>query len=266
MGNHSFQPWQLSFDRRSSLLSPSNYLHKTVTNTTREMPSSQIATLFTLEQIEVKGLAPSPHKDMSLTSFPFCTARRAQNPNQPRLLSTSYNSWHNMSRASWQLKATSATLQVMYEEGKCVVGSCSPMMNNAPLPRLFSSESLSPTTRKSPQSSCADRSRHMLSLFSTGPKPDQLPEDQSAPSSKGKRRARHTARSSLGSSLRGGRTETHTVPCIQKRPKATTAETDLTPHSCLSLLPCFDKASSQLCLGTDFLHSVKLCPAQQVGP
>ena len=49
---------------------------------------------------------------MSFASFPFSPkTRRAQKPNQPRLLSTSYNSWHSMSRALWQLRATFATSQ-----------------------------------------------------------------------------------------------------------------------------------------------------------
>ena len=56
----------------------------------------------------------------SFCSSPPCTChslpsllqtRRAQNPNQPRLLSTSYNSWHSMSRAMRWLKAAFATSQ-----------------------------------------------------------------------------------------------------------------------------------------------------------
>ena len=39
------------------------------------------------------------------------THRIAQKPNQPRLLSTSCISWHNLSRAVWQLNATFATSQ-----------------------------------------------------------------------------------------------------------------------------------------------------------
>ena len=45
--------------------------------------------------------------------------RRAQNPNQPRLLSTSYNSWHSMSRAMWQHKATFTTSQCCRNRANC---------------------------------------------------------------------------------------------------------------------------------------------------
>ena len=93
---------------RSSLLSPSNYSQKTVANTMRERPSSQTATMFTPKQ---NGQHNS--KETNRLSSQACrsTARLAQNPNQPRLLSTSCSSWHNMSRATWQLKATFATSQ-----------------------------------------------------------------------------------------------------------------------------------------------------------
>ena len=48
-------------------------------------------------------------KPAQLTGACRSTDRHKKNPNQPRLLSTSYNSWHDMSGATWQLKATFAT-------------------------------------------------------------------------------------------------------------------------------------------------------------
>ena len=59
----------------------------------REGPSFQ-TTMSTLKQIEGNRPAKSAQRDMSFTSLPYCNSRRAQNPNQPRLLSPSCNSWH----------------------------------------------------------------------------------------------------------------------------------------------------------------------------
>ena len=96
----------------------------TVANTVRERPSLQTATMFTLKQnLKETDLLTQVGRTMSFTSFPFCNTRRAQNPNQPRLLSTSCNFWHNMSRATWQLKATFATSQSCRTIGNFVAGS-----------------------------------------------------------------------------------------------------------------------------------------------
>ena len=93
------------------LLNLLSYPQKTREQTRKEgTPSFQRHTMFKLNQnFEGNRPANSTLKDMSFTFFPFCNTRRAQNPNQPRLLSTSCISWHNMSRAMWQLKATFAT-------------------------------------------------------------------------------------------------------------------------------------------------------------
>ena len=105
--------------------------------TMREGPSLQTATMFTVKQIEGDRPANSAQRDTSPTSFPFCKRRRAQNPNQPRLLSTSYNSWHSMSRATWQLKATFATSQSCRKRAIVSPDPCCLMTNNASLPTLF---------------------------------------------------------------------------------------------------------------------------------
>ena len=89
--------------------------------------------------------ANSAQRDMSYTSFSFCKTRRAQNPSQPRFLSTSYISWHTMSRAIWQLKATFATSQSCRKRAILSQDPCSPMTNNASLPTLLSSELLDDT-------------------------------------------------------------------------------------------------------------------------
>ena len=143
MGNHSFKPWQLSFERRSTFLPHLTIHTKTVANTMREGPSFQTATMFTLKpNLKENRPANSAHKDMSFTSFSFCKTRHAQNPKQPRLLSTLCNSWHNMSRAMWQLKASFATSQSCRKRAIVSPDPCSPMTNNASLPTLFSSELL----------------------------------------------------------------------------------------------------------------------------
>ena len=52
-------------------------------------PRSRGTPCFICIKISKETAANSTQKDMSFTSFPFCNTRRAQNPNQPRLLSTS---------------------------------------------------------------------------------------------------------------------------------------------------------------------------------
>ena len=79
------------------------------------------------------------NRELSLTD------RHIQNLNQPRLLSTSSNSWHNMSRAIWQLKATFATSQSCWKRAIVSPDPCNPMTNNVSLPTLFSSELLEET-------------------------------------------------------------------------------------------------------------------------
>ena len=140
MGDHSFQPWQLLPERRSSHLSPSNYSHEH-----GDKPDEGKALIPDSHNVhtetKLKGNSPasSAQKEMSFTS-PSAKTRRAQNPNQPRLLSTSCNSWHCMSRAIWQLRATCATSQPCRNWALVLSDPCSPMTNKAPLPTLFSLE------------------------------------------------------------------------------------------------------------------------------
>ena len=68
---------------------------------------AQWSTRKDAQDIEGNRPANSTQKDMSFISFPFCNPRRAQKPNQPRLLSTSCISWHMMSRVMRQLNASS---------------------------------------------------------------------------------------------------------------------------------------------------------------
>ena len=66
MGNHSFQHDNSLIARRSSLLSPSDYLHTTVANTTREKLSFQTATMFPCNKIGRLKQTGSAHKGLSL--------------------------------------------------------------------------------------------------------------------------------------------------------------------------------------------------------
>ena len=137
MGDHSFQQWQFSPERRSSHLSPSNYSHEHGDKPDEGKALIQTATLFPLKQTSL--LSSEGHV---IASFLFYKTRRAQNPNQPRLLSTSCNSWPSMSGAIWQLKATFATSQSCRKRAIVLSDPCSPMTNKAPLPTLFSLELL----------------------------------------------------------------------------------------------------------------------------
>ena len=87
----------------------------------------------------------STQKDLSLLPSPFCNTRRAQNPNQPRLLSTSCISWHNMSKAVWVPKATFATSQSWRKRATVSPDPCGPMTNSASLPTLFPPDLLDET-------------------------------------------------------------------------------------------------------------------------
>ena len=64
MGNHSFQ--HSLIEKRSSFLSPSNYLHTTVANTMREGSSFQTATMFTAIKFERLRRTGSAHRGFSL--------------------------------------------------------------------------------------------------------------------------------------------------------------------------------------------------------
>ena len=56
---------------------------------------------------KLKGSDKPAHRGLSLN-------RQARSkPNQPRLLSTSYNSWHSMSNASWQLRGYLCHLPIL---------------------------------------------------------------------------------------------------------------------------------------------------------
>ena len=103
-----------------------------VANTVREGSSSQNSSLAknnfnTSKKLSATHAAKEKHASFPCTKLKgsdkpaqlsrFVTGacrstdRLVQKPNQPRLLSTSYNSWHNMSNAVQQLKATCATSQ-----------------------------------------------------------------------------------------------------------------------------------------------------------
>ena len=75
-----------------------------------------------------------------LTGLGRSTDRLIQKPNQPRLLSTSKNSWHGKPNAISQLKATFATFQSCRKSAIASPDPCSPVANNAPLSTLFSLE------------------------------------------------------------------------------------------------------------------------------
>ena len=133
----------------------------TVANTVRERPSSQTAT----RQLSSEG--PVIH------FLPFCKTRRAQNPNQPRLLSTSCNSWRNMSREKRQLNATFAASQSCKKMAIVSPDPCSPMTNNASLPTFFRSPGiLLNHHEQTDQGTCF----HCFD-WDAGTKPTQLAED-----------------------------------------------------------------------------------------
>ena len=212
---------------------------------------------------------------MSLASFLFCKTRRAQNPNQPRLLSTSCNSWHNMSRAIWQLKATLATFQSCRKRAIVLPDPCSPMTNNAPVPTLFSSE-LVDDEKEEPlsirhESSSINMWRPTKAhafIFSTG---KLVPNRTNSLRTVGSFNKRKKKSSPCGPYFAG---TLYCVEAVRKRtlshasrkkangPLPTTAGTDLTPHSRRLLPHCFHKTSGQLCLSTDFPHTF-LCFVQR---
>ena len=117
-GKPIFRLWPKTLERRSRLLSPSHCLPET--------------------NLKEKRLSSQLRRSLPFPSRP--KTRRAQKANQPRLLSTSCNSWHSMSRAVWQLEATFANSQSCRKRAIASPNLCSPMTNNAPLPALFSLE------------------------------------------------------------------------------------------------------------------------------
>ena len=66
MGKHSFQHGNSLIERRSSLPSPSNYLHTNVVNTMRERPSFQTATMFSCNKIGRLKQTGSAYRGLSL--------------------------------------------------------------------------------------------------------------------------------------------------------------------------------------------------------
>ena len=167
-------------------------------------------------------------KPAQLTGACRSTDRLVQKPNQPRLLSTSYNSWHSMSDAVWQLRATFATSQSCRKRAIASPDPCSPMTNNAPLATLCSlelldekDESLSIRQESSSAIMCKPTKAHSFtaSTGDAGPKPNQLPEDHRLFLQKEEEELAVRPVSLWHIPLRGGCAQTHTVPSIQKRPQ-----------------------------------------------
>ena len=74
-----------------------------------------------------------PRKLALLTGTCRSTDRLVRKPNQPRILSTSFYSWHSMSNAVWQLRATFATSQPCEKREVLSPDPCNPMTYNASL-------------------------------------------------------------------------------------------------------------------------------------
>ena len=126
-GRHTFEKGY-TFSFQPSMRFTQTSWHKRNDGT----PSSQRHSMLKLYQnFERNRPANSIQKDMSFTSFPFCNTGRAQNPNQSRLLSISYISWHNMSRAIGQLNAIFAISQSCKQEETLSPDPCNPVTCNA---------------------------------------------------------------------------------------------------------------------------------------
>ena len=196
-------------------------------------------------------------KPAQLTVTCRSTDRLFQKPNQPRLLSTSKNSWHSISNAIWQLRATFATSQSCRKREILSPDPCSPMTKNASLPTFFSLELLDKT--EEPLSDCQEFSSSIMCkptkahafTASTG----MLgPNRTSSLMTIGSFFIRKKKSSPYGHTFLGHsdawrlRAAAHCPKRPEKAtgPLPTTVASDLTPPCCWSLLPCFHKASSQL--------------------
>ena len=98
----------------------------------RERPLFQTVTMFTCNKIGRLRQTGSAHRGLSLNR-------------QARLLSTSYNSWHRVSNAFWQLRATFATSQSCRIREMLSPDPCNPMTHSGSLPTLPSYEPLDDT-------------------------------------------------------------------------------------------------------------------------
>ena len=153
-------------------------------------------------------------------------------------------------------KATYATSQSCRKRAIVLPDPCGQRRTTRHYPTLFSSELLDDTEEPFSDHPEFSSMNHVQTdqgtcfhLFDWDtPKPDQLHEDIFALSSKGKRRAHHTARTSLGHSIaRRLCADAHCPKHPEKAtgPLPTTVASDLTLPYRWSLLPCFHKASSQ---------------------
>ena len=158
---------------------------------------------------------------------------------QNKTLSTSCNSWHNMSRATWQLKATFATSQSCRKRAIVSPHPCSPTTNNTSLPTLFSLELHDDTEEQFPDRPEIFLNHHVqtdqgtcFSLLRLGcwPNPNQL--------------SVYLPGTFLCVDFLLRRTLSHATRKGQRTSLPTTVESDLTPPGRRS--PCFHKTSSQL--------------------
>ena len=96
MTHHTFDKRHTSSSQPSELFTRTRW-HKEGTG----HPHSRGTLCLNCFKIRRKQTSQLSSEGHIITSFSFCNTRRAQNPNQPRLHSTSCNSWHNRSRAMW---------------------------------------------------------------------------------------------------------------------------------------------------------------------
>ena len=173
------------------------------------------------------------NKPAQLTGACHSTDRLIQKPSQPRLLSTSYNSWHSVSNAVWQLRATSATSQSWRQREILSPDPCNPITYTASLlhvvcllvfrsltsaVQLWWNRKPSPMNHKSRP--LLNQKKEKLALRpDAGPHPNQLPEDHRLFLQKEEEELALRPASCWDIPLRGGCAQAHSVPSIQKRPQ-----------------------------------------------
>ena len=245
MGNHSFQHGNSLIERRSSLLSPSNFLHTAVANTMRKGPSFQKATMFTATKLEDSDKPAQLTGGLSLNRQACSKTKPTTSP----FYFVQFLAQHV--RATSQLRATFATSKSCKGWAIASPDPCSPMS-------CFHSScstkkrSRCPFAKSPPRPACATQPRHMLSLLQLGcwaqTKPASSLRTIGSFFKRKKKSSPYGPVSPWDIPLRRGCAQTHAVPSIQKKPTGplpTTVASDMTPPHRWSLMPCFHTASSQ---------------------